>query len=86
LWPDFDQLVHSAFDQIRLYSKTDAVVSLRLLRAFGDIAQSTGDLSVRRSLAKRGSRIVDGCAEKLGSEDLAPMRVRLALLEKWAGM
>ena len=80
-WPDFDQMLHSAFDQIRLYSKSDAAVSLRLLRALGDIAVATPDQSVRRKLLDRGLRIVEGCAEKLDAEDLMPMRGRLAALQ-----
>jgi uncharacterized membrane protein len=80
-WPDFDQMLHSAFDQIRLYSKSDAAVSLRLLRALGDIAMAIPDQSVRRKLLDRGLRIVEGCAEKLDSEDLMPMRGRLAALQ-----
>ena len=80
-WPDFDQMLHSAFDQIRLYSESDAAVSLRLLRALGDIAVATPDQSVRRKLLDRGLRIVEGCAEKLDAEDLMPMRGRLAALQ-----
>jgi uncharacterized membrane protein len=80
-WPDFDQMLHSAFDQIRLYSKSDAAVSLRLLRALGDIAVATTDQSVRRKLLDRALRIVDGCAEKLDAEDVMPMRARLAALQ-----
>lgn len=37
-WIDFEHLVDSAFEQIRTYAKTDIAVSLRLLRALGDIA------------------------------------------------
>jgi uncharacterized membrane protein len=81
-WPDFDQMLHSAFDQIRLYSKSDAAVSLRLLRALSDIALATTDQSVRRKLLDRALRIVEGCAEKLDAEDLMPMRGRLAALQQ----
>ena len=34
-WIDFERLLDSAFEQIRMYSKGDIAVSLRLLRAFG---------------------------------------------------
>jgi uncharacterized membrane protein len=81
LWTDFDRMVDSAFEQIRLYSQTDMAVSLRLLRALGDIAVSTPDPSYRRTLAERGRRIVAGCAQKLGEQELREMRVRLAALE-----
>jgi uncharacterized membrane protein len=81
-WPDFDQLLHSAFDQIRLYPKADVAVSLRLLRALGDIAATTTDENVRRTLLNRGLRIVKGCEERLDTEDLMPLRARLAALEQ----
>jgi len=82
-WTDFDRLLTAAFEQIRLYSTADIAVSLRMLRALGDIASSTLDPVHRRSLLEEGRRIVEGCAEKLGPEELAPMRVRLATLEKF---
>jgi uncharacterized membrane protein len=82
-WIDFDGLLISAFEQIRLYSTADIAVSLRMLRALGDIASSTPDLAYRRSLIEEGRRIVEGCAEELGSEELAPMRVRFAALEEF---
>lgn len=83
-WIDFERLLDSAFEQIRMYSKTDTAVSLRLLRAFGDIATSTQDEGQRRTLFERGRRVVDGCAERLGAEELKPMLIRLRTLEKLA--
>jgi uncharacterized membrane protein len=82
-WTDFDRMVDAAFEQIRLYSQSDMAVSLRLLRALGDIAVSTPDPLYRRTLAERGSRIVAGCAQKLGELELREMRVRLATLESY---
>jgi uncharacterized membrane protein len=82
-WIGFEQLVHSAFDQIRLYSKSDTAVSLRLLRALGDIALTAADATIRRTLFERGKQIVEGCAEKLGEEELRPMRRRLLTLENF---
>ena len=81
-WIHFDRLLHAAFEQIRLYSSTDMAVSLRMLRALGDIAGSTADAAYRGSLYEAGKRIVEGCAEKLGPMELRPMRARLAVLEK----
>jgi uncharacterized membrane protein len=81
-WIDFEKLLDSAFDQIRMYSKTDIAVSLRMLRALGDIATSTADPNFRRALGARGQRIVAGCAEKLGEEELKEIRGRLDTLEK----
>jgi uncharacterized membrane protein len=84
IWPTFEQLVHTAFDQIRLYAQGDSAVSLRLLRALGDIAASTPDLEVRRNLYDRAKAIVEGCARRLADSDVRPMRVRLARLEQLA--
>ena len=81
-WIQFDHLLDSAFEQIRTYSKTDAAVSLRLLRALGDIAWTTPDAAFRKLLAERGRRVLAGCAGKIGEEDLSRMRSRLAALER----
>ena len=74
-------LLDSAFEQIRLYSKGDVAVSLRLLRALGDIAITTPDPLFRRILAERGRRVIEGCAGRLGEEELKPLRARAAALE-----
>jgi len=81
-WIDFYGLINSAFEQIRLYSKSDVAVSLRMLRALGDIASTSGDPAYRRKLLEVGTRVMEGCLEKLGEEDVKAMRVRLAALEK----
>jgi uncharacterized membrane protein len=80
-WMRFERLLDAAFEQIRMYSKTDVAVSLRLLRALNDIAASTPDPEFRRILAEHGVRIVAGCAEKLGEEELRELRARQAALE-----
>jgi uncharacterized membrane protein len=79
-WIGFDRLLDAAFEQIRLYSKSDVAVSLRLLRALGDIAATTPDPAYRRTLAERGRRVGAGCMEKLGDEELHALRVRLDAL------
>ena len=84
-WIDFNGMVNSAFEQIRLYSKSDTAVSLRMLRALGDIAITCGDPAYRRKLLEVGTRIVEGCAENLGEEEVRPMRARLAALEQLTG-
>jgi uncharacterized membrane protein len=81
-WIGFDGLLRSAFEQIRLYSKSDVAVSLRMLRALGDIAWTNLEAAFRRALCEEGRRIVAGCAEKLGDEELRPMRARLSALEQ----
>jgi uncharacterized membrane protein len=83
-WTDLDHLLDSAFEQIRMYAKGDIAVSLRLLRALGDVAMTTPDTAIRKALHERGKRIVEGCAEKLRGEDLRSLRARLAALEKLA--
>ena len=82
-WIRFERLLDAAFEQIRMYSKTDVAVSLRLLRALGDIAASTPDPEFRRILAERGMRIAAGCAEKLGEEEMRELRARQATLESF---
>jgi uncharacterized membrane protein len=79
-WIHFERLLEAAFEQIRMYSKTDVAVSLRLLRALGDIAASTPDAEFRRILVTHGARVVAGCAEELGDEELKELRVRQAAL------
>jgi uncharacterized membrane protein len=85
-WPGFDRLVDAAFDQIRLYSRGDVAVSLRMLRALADIAGTIPDPAVQRGLAERGRRIVAGCVHKLDQHEVAELRARLAILEREADM
>jgi len=82
-WSNFGRMLDSAFEQIRMYSRTDVAVSLRLLRALGDIATTTPDPGDRRALVERGERILAGCAEHLGDDELKEMRARLAALQKF---
>lgn len=81
-WLSFDRLTESAFEQIRLYAKSDVAVSLRMLRALGDIAATIPDPENRRVLIERARRIVAGCAEQLGDEEMSEMRARLRALEE----
>jgi uncharacterized membrane protein len=81
-WIDFDHLVNSAFEQIRMYSKGDVVVSLRMLRALDDIAGAAGDPAEKRRLHEQACRTVAGCAERLSEEEMTPLRARLEAMEK----
>jgi uncharacterized membrane protein len=81
-WIDFERLLDSAFEQIRMYSKSDVPVSLRLLQGYGDIATATPDPAVRGLLFDRAKRVVDGCAERVGAEELKPLLIRLTSLQK----
>src|SRR5208283_4916884 len=85
-WMHFGRLLEAAFEQIRMYSKTDVAVSLRLLRALGDIAASTPDPEFRRILVEQGMRTVAGCAERLGEEEMRELRVRQAALETFTAL
>jgi uncharacterized membrane protein len=76
-WLGFERLLDSAFEQIRMYSKTDVAVSLRLLRALGDIARSTPEEEIRRLVVDRGNRVAAGCAERLGGHELLEINLRL---------
>ncbi|MGA2182071.1 MAG: DUF2254 domain-containing protein [Bryobacteraceae bacterium] len=80
-WIGHEGLLNSAFEQIRMYSKTDVAVSLRLLRALADIALTTPDADYRRALVERGRRVVAGCAERLLDHEMKYLRARLAELE-----
>ena len=80
-WLNFDRLLDAAFEQIRLYARSDVAVSLRLLRALGDIAATVPDPELRRTLVGRGQRVVAGCAGQLGEEEMTELRGRLAALE-----
>jgi uncharacterized membrane protein len=84
-WIDFERLLDSAFEQIRMYAKGDVAVSLRLLRALGDIAGSANDSVYRGTLLGRGRRVVEGCAGRLEEEEVRHLRIRLAALEQLAG-
>lgn len=81
-WIDFERLLESAFGQIRMYSDSDLAVSLRLLRALGDVAITSHDENYRKMLLDHGRRVVAGCSKQMGTEDLRNLNVRLAELEK----
>jgi hypothetical protein len=57
-----------------------------MLRALGDVASTIPDPAVQKGLAERGRRIVDGCAERFDEDELGELRLRLATLERQAGM
>jgi uncharacterized membrane protein len=80
-WIETESLLDTAFEQIRHYSASDIAVSLRLLRALDDIASTCGEARIVESLVVRGRRIVSGCAERLGPEQIETLRRRLIGLE-----
>jgi uncharacterized membrane protein len=80
-WIDLDGLLDLAFEQIRHYSVADAAVSLRLMRALGDISSTTTNPVIRRRLLERGNRVIDACAGQIQEFDLKRLRARATLLE-----
>ena len=83
-WADFEALLDLAFEQIRHYAVADAAVSLRLMRALGDVSSASIDPAARRLLLERGKRVMDGCASRLEDFDIARLRERFARLEAGA--
>ena len=72
-WISSEDLLESAFDQIRHYASDDVAVSLRLLRALADIAMTGANPAPLDDLA---GRIVEGCRAKLGPRDMARLEAR----------
>jgi len=82
---DFERLVDSAFEQIRMYSRTDVAVSLRMFRALADIAHTVPDTASRKVLAEKGRRILAGCEKNMEENEIIEMRNRMIALEALAG-
>jgi uncharacterized membrane protein len=81
-WISIDGMLDTAFEQIRHYAASDAAVSLRLLRAIGDIAGTLRQDDVRNRLLERARRVVDGCGGRLDSIDAERLRQRLTMIEQ----
>jgi len=80
-WISVDGMLDTAFEQIRHYAANDAAVSLRLLRAIGDIAGTLRHDDTRAKLLERARRVVHGCSEGLGEIDTARLTQRLTTME-----
>ena len=80
-WMSLDGLLDTAFEQIRHYAIADIAVSLRLMRAFNDIAIVTQQLDLRTTILERARRVVTGCAGRLTQDELVKLQQRLAALE-----
>jgi len=80
-WIAVENLLETAFEQIRHYSASDIAVSLRLLRAFDDIASTCSDPRIVESFVMRGRRIVADCAKRLDPSEIENLRRRLSALE-----
>jgi uncharacterized membrane protein len=80
-WIGFDGLLDLAFEQIRHYAVADAAVSLRLMRALGDLASTIGEPMLRRRVIDRGKRLLAGCSGRLQEDDFQRLQGRLSILE-----
>jgi uncharacterized membrane protein len=81
-WVSTADLFDTAFEQIRHYAVSDVAVSLRLLRAFGDILLAGDDPMLGPLIAERARRI--GASAMLAPEDMARLKVRLESVEQLA--
>ena len=80
-WMSFVGLLDTAFEQIRHYAIADVAVSLRLMRAFNDIASTTQHADLRTRLLERAQRVAAGCADHLPKDELVKLQQRLEALE-----
>jgi uncharacterized membrane protein len=80
-WIDLQGLLNTAVEQIRAYARTDAAVSLRLLRLLRDVAVTVENDALRLAIVERGRRVVEGCRGHLPEDDLTRLERRLADLE-----
>jgi len=80
-WIDLDGLFNTAFEQIRHYAAGDLAVNLRLLRAMGDIAATTGRQDVHGMLRERAQRLVERAADNMLESDAIRLRERLSQLQ-----
>jgi len=79
-WITTPELLETAFEQIRHYATSDLAVSLRLVRAFGDLLAVAEAPGLRSLILESARRVVAGSA--LGAEDIARLEARLQRLEQ----
>ena len=82
-WITFEGLINTAFDQIRHYGVADAAVSLRLIRAFNDIATAAKREDEKSLLIELSRRTMAGCTKYLSESELARLKQRVADLEAY---
>jgi uncharacterized membrane protein len=80
-WIGTESLLDTAFEQIRHYAAADIAVSLRIVRAFEDIAATCGEVGLVQSLIVRARRVLAGCTQRLGTEQIEKLQQRLSVLE-----
>jgi uncharacterized membrane protein len=77
----FSKLLDCAFEQIVHYGKADAAVTLRVMRALGDIASSTGDRAHLEAVRACGRKVARACTGHLPEEAAEAFAERLARIE-----
>jgi len=82
-WITFEGLTDTAFDQIRHYAVADAAVSLRLIRAFNDIATAAKRKDEKSRLIELARRTLAGSTKYLSDSELARLKQRVADLEAY---
>ncbi len=78
----FSKLLDCAFQQVVHYGKTDAAVMLRVMRALGDIASSTGDRAHLEALRACSRRVAKACSGQLPEESAEAFAARVARVER----
>jgi uncharacterized membrane protein len=81
-WIGVEGMFDTAFEQIRHYAASDLAVSLRLLRAMGDIGRTLQRDDLRAALLARARGVVNGWNMTLGDAAMGRLRRRLAGLEE----
>ena len=79
-WINLDELLDTAFEQIRHYAQSDLAVSLRLLRTLQDMTAASEDPVICAKLLERGNRVLVGCRTRLDDAALARLSDRLDAL------
>ena len=82
-WITFQGLIDTAFDQIRHYAMADVAVSLRLIRAFHDIATAAKRQDERLLLVQGARRVVAGNEKHLSESEFARVKRRVTDLEAY---
>jgi uncharacterized membrane protein len=78
----FSKLLDCAFEQIIHYGKTDAAVTLRVMRALGDIASATRERAHLEAVRACAGRVAKACAGHLPEGSVDDFARRLDRVER----
>lgn len=81
----FVRLVGLAFAQLRQYAQGDMAVSLRLLKAIHDVAQTTNDPARRAALKREADLVRGGFSTSFQADDRLELDRRCAALDRIFG-